>query len=91
MAWLLMLLIRGYQVLVSPFLPPACRFHPSCSHYALEAVRRHGALAGSWLALVRLVKCQPLHPGGIDEVPARFRFRLWPKWLPYRTRKVHGY
>ena len=91
MARLLLLLIRGYQTLVSPFLPPACRFHPSCSHYALEAVRRHGALAGSWLAVVRLLKCQPLHAGGIDEVPAQFRFGLWPRSLPYRTRKVHGY
>jgi uncharacterized protein len=61
--------IRGYQGLVSPLLPPSCRFSPSCSQYALEAVRRHGALKGSWLAARRLARCHPFHPGGFDPVP----------------------
>jgi uncharacterized protein len=61
--------IRGYQIAVSPFLPPSCRFTPSCSQYALEAVTRHGALKGSWLAGRRLVRCHPFHPGGFDPVP----------------------
>jgi putative membrane protein insertion efficiency factor len=62
-------LIRLYQLVISPVLPPACRFTPSCSHYALEAVTRHGALRGSWLALRRLARCHPFHPGGFDPVP----------------------
>ena len=66
---LLVTLIRGYQRVLSPALPPSCRFHPSCSQYALEAVRRHGALRGSWLAARRLARCHPFHPGGFDPVP----------------------
>lgn len=62
-------LIRGYQRLISPVLPPSCRFHPSCSQYALEAVTRYGALKGSWLATRRLARCHPFHPGGFDPVP----------------------
>ncbi|HEX3275358.1 MAG TPA: membrane protein insertion efficiency factor YidD [Gemmatimonadales bacterium] len=62
-------LIRGYQRLISPILPPSCRFHPSCSQYALEAVTRYGALKGSWLATRRLARCHPFHPGGFDPVP----------------------
>jgi hypothetical protein len=66
---LLRLLIRGYQLLVSPLLGARCRFHPSCSHYALEAIDTHGAARGTWLALRRLLRCHPLHPGGYDPVP----------------------
>jgi len=62
-------LIRGYQRLISPLLPPSCRFHPSCSQYALEAVTRHGALRGGWLAARRLARCHAFHPGGYDPVP----------------------
>jgi uncharacterized protein len=62
-------LIRLYQWTVSPLLGPACRFHPSCSQYALTAVLRFGVLRGSWLAAKRLARCHPFHPGGIDEVP----------------------
>jgi uncharacterized protein len=65
----LVLLVRGYQRFLSPALPPSCRFYPSCSQYALEAVQKHGALRGSWLALRRLLRCHPFHPGGVDPVP----------------------
>ena len=58
-----------YSRAVSPALPPRCRFHPTCSAYAAEAVARHGAGRGSWLALVRLLKCAPWHRGGLDPVP----------------------
>jgi putative membrane protein insertion efficiency factor len=61
--------IRGYQLVVSPLLPPSCRFNPSCSQYALEAIRRHGAVRGCWLAARRLARCHPFHPGGFDPVP----------------------
>lgn len=63
-------LIRLYQVLLSPLLGNRCRFHPSCSHYAMEAVGRFGVLRGGWLTLARLGRCHPFHPGGFDPVPA---------------------
>jgi putative membrane protein insertion efficiency factor len=66
---LLAALIRVYQRVISPALPPACRFMPTCSQYALEAITRYGALRGSWLAVRRLVRCHPFHPGGFDPVP----------------------
>jgi len=75
---LLRLLIRGYQLLVSPLLGPRCRFYPSCSHYALEAIEAHGAGRGTWLALRRLLRCHPLHPGGYDPVPPPSDTRLGP-------------
>jgi putative membrane protein insertion efficiency factor len=62
-------LVRVYQRLVSPLLPPSCRFYPSCSAYAVGALERHGALKGSWLAARRLARCHPFHPGGLDPVP----------------------
>ncbi len=61
--------IRFYQLTISPLLGPACRFHPSCSSYAIEAVQRHGAGRGSWLAVKRIGRCHPFHPGGFDPVP----------------------
>lgn len=66
---LLLILLRAYQLCVSPFLGPNCRFYPSCSEYAAEAVREHGALKGTALAAVRLCKCHPWHDGGVDPVP----------------------
>ncbi|HEX8437213.1 membrane protein insertion efficiency factor YidD [Archangium sp.] len=69
LAYLLALPIRFYKRFLSPLLPPACRFHPTCSVYALEALQKHGALRGVRLTLWRLLRCQPLHPGGIDPVP----------------------
>ena len=65
--------IRFYSRAISPALPPRCRFYPTCSAYAAEAVERHGAARGSWLALRRLVKCAPWHPGGVDLVPGSAR------------------
>ena len=66
---LLILMLRGYKRWISPLLGPACRFHPTCSVYAMEAISRFGALKGSWLAARRLLRCHPLHPGGYDPVP----------------------
>jgi len=66
---LLRFLIRAYQRGISPLLGPRCRFYPTCSHYALTAIERHGAARGAWLALRRIARCHPFHPGGIDEVP----------------------
>ena len=62
-------LIRLYQWTLSPLLGPTCRFHPSCSNYAREAIERFGILHGSWLTVRRLGRCHPWHPGGIDPVP----------------------
>jgi len=66
---LLQWVIRSYQRFVSPALPPACRFHPSCSEYAWQAIDRYGAFKGSWLAAKRVLRCHPLNPGGYDPVP----------------------
>jgi putative membrane protein insertion efficiency factor len=69
MRFLAEILIRLYQWTVSPLLGPACRFHPTCSQYALEAIRRFGMLRGGWLAIRRIGRCHPWHPGGYDPVP----------------------
>lgn len=65
----LLTLIRLYQRFVSPGLPPSCRFYPTCSHYAYEAIANYGAARGGWLAIRRLSRCHPLHTGGYDPVP----------------------
>jgi putative membrane protein insertion efficiency factor len=62
-------LIRAYQLVISPWTPPSCRFYPSCSQYALIAIERHGVLRGGWLALRRLGRCHPWTRGGVDHVP----------------------
>lgn len=67
----LLLLLRGYKLAISPMLGQNCRFYPSCSEYAAEAIREYGALRGSWMAGKRLCKCHPWHPGGVDLVPCR--------------------
>ena len=69
MTSLLSWLLRAYQVTLSPLMGPRCRFYPSCSNYAIEALRVHGAGRGSWLAARRICRCHPWHPGGVDPVP----------------------
>jgi len=94
-AGILLGLVRIYQRLISPILPavfgPACgcRFSPTCSHYATEALSTHGALHGSWLTLKRLAKCTPLHPGGHDPVPTPRCTRVTPATAP-KTTLSHG-
>ncbi|WP_419882033.1 membrane protein insertion efficiency factor YidD [Peribacillus sp. B-H-3] len=70
---LLIGLIRFYQIAISPLKPPSCRFYPTCSHYGIEAIKRFGPLKGSWLTFIRILKCQPFHPGGLDPVPEKKR------------------
>ena len=70
-ARVMMLLVRGYQIVLSPFMGGNCRFYPSCSNYGLEAIEVHGAFKGSWLAIRRIGRCHPFHDGGIDPVPPR--------------------
>jgi putative membrane protein insertion efficiency factor len=65
----LLVVFRAWQIVLSPLLGPSCRFHPTCSRYAAEAVRRHGALRGGWLAARRVGRCHPFHEGGLDPVP----------------------
>ena len=69
MKWLLLRLIAGYQRVLSPALPPSCRYEPTCSRYAVEAIERHGALRGTWLAVKRLARCTPWGGSGYDPVP----------------------
>jgi hypothetical protein len=69
MRTLLILVVRAYQILLSPLLPAACRYQPTCSHYAIEALEKHGALRGSWLAIKRIGRCHPFRAGGYDPVP----------------------
>jgi putative membrane protein insertion efficiency factor len=69
MRFVLVYLIRGYQLAFSPLLGPRCRFYPSCSHYAKEAIETHGAMRGTWLSVKRISRCHPLNDGGFDPVP----------------------
>jgi uncharacterized protein len=68
---ILIFLIRIYQWTLSPYLGSCCRFYPTCSNYALEAIKEFGALKGSFLALKRVLKCHPFHPGGYDPIPKK--------------------
>lgn len=61
--------IRFYQIFISPLKPPTCRFYPTCSAYAIEAIQKKGPVKGAWLAIKRIAKCHPFHPGGYDPVP----------------------
>lgn len=67
-----LLIIRLYQRLISPLKPPTCRYYPTCSHYAYEAVHRHGAWKGGYLAISRILRCHPFAKGGVDPVPETF-------------------
>ena len=71
MKFILLGLIRGYRQFISPLFPPSCRFQPTCSQYALEAIATYGAIKGSWLGINRILRCHPLNPGGYDPVPAK--------------------
>jgi uncharacterized protein len=71
MKWLLLRLIGAYRLALSPFFGTQCRFYPTCSVYALEAIETHGSLKGSWLAVKRIARCGPWHPGGTDPVPPK--------------------
>ena len=82
MAHLLAALVRLYQLLLSPVLSPNCRYLPTCSAYAIEAMERFGSLRGSVLALFRIARCNPLCEGGLDPVPAIFPRRPWRRAAP---------
>ena len=69
MKYLLMAPIRLYQLVISPWMPPVCRYQPTCSRYAMEALRKHGAVKGSWLAVRRILRCAPWGGSGFDPVP----------------------
>ncbi|MBN2879595.1 MAG: membrane protein insertion efficiency factor YidD [Clostridia bacterium] len=69
MKTVLLVLIKFYRRAISPLFPPRCRFYPTCSSYAMQAIEKHGALKGSYLAVRRILKCHPFHPGGYDPVP----------------------
>lgn len=66
---LALLLLRGYKRFLSPILPPMCRFEPTCSIYSMQAIEKYGFMRGGWMTIKRLLRCQPLHPGGWDTVP----------------------
>lgn len=92
MTKLLLLLIRVYQLTLSPLLGPCCRFTPSCSHYAMQCIEHHGVLAGCWLALKRLLRCHPFHPGGYDPPPSVGNHPVTGKTLagkPSRPSRTH--
>ncbi|MED1206067.1 membrane protein insertion efficiency factor YidD [Heyndrickxia acidicola] len=73
--FILIKLIRFYQRFISPITPPSCRFYPTCSSYSLEAVKRFGAFKGGYLAVKRILKCHPFHPGGVDPVPDKWSLK----------------
>ncbi|WP_029408288.1 membrane protein insertion efficiency factor YidD [Thiomicrorhabdus sp. Milos-T2] len=68
-AWILIALVRFYQLFISPVIGPRCRFYPTCSSYTIEAIKTHGVICGSWLAIKRIGRCHPANPGGVDPVP----------------------
>jgi putative membrane protein insertion efficiency factor len=77
MKTVLLALLRAYRFLLSPWVGNSCRFWPTCSMYAMEAIERHGALKGTYMTVTRVARCHPYSAGGVDEVPATFRWRCW--------------
>ena len=71
-----LLMLKVYKKVISPLLGNNCRFYPTCSHYTYESIEKHGLLKGLFLGIKRLMKCHPLHPGGIDQVPEEFKVKL---------------
>lgn len=71
MKYLLIWLVRGYQIMISPYFPSSCRYHPTCSSYAIEAFKVHGSIKGVWLAIKRILRCHPWAEGGDDPVPQK--------------------
>ncbi|MCX7909833.1 MAG: membrane protein insertion efficiency factor YidD [Ignavibacteria bacterium] len=69
MKYILIFLVKVYQYMISPLFPPSCRFYPTCSNYSIEALKKYGAIKGLWLSVRRIIRCNPLHPGGYDPVP----------------------
>ncbi len=76
---ILIITVRGYQLLLSPILGPSCRFHPSCSSYSVGSIRRHGTLKGLYLTAARILRCHPWAKWGEDPVPKEFTFRPWTR------------
>jgi hypothetical protein len=74
---LLLALLRAYQYLLSPWIGGSCRYWPTCSEYSREAIETHGAARGSYMTVARLARCHPYGAGGVDPVPAKFRWRCW--------------
>ena len=74
MKTLILWLIQGYRRFISPLFPPSCRFQPTCSKYAFEAIATYGTFKGGWLAITRILRCHPFHPGGYDPVPLPDKF-----------------
>ncbi len=77
MKYLVAFVIRLYKKLISPLFPPSCRFYPTCSSYAEEAILRFGIVKGGWLSVKRVAKCHPWHPGGLDPVPEKEKGEPW--------------
>lgn len=70
--------IRAYQKLISPLFPPSCRYYPTCSHYSIQAIEKHGALKGSAMGVFRILRCNPFVSGGVDKVPDHFSLKRNP-------------
>jgi hypothetical protein len=86
---LLLALLRGYRFLLSPWIGGSCRYWPTCSEYAREAIEAHGAARGTYMAATRLARCHPYGAGGVDPVPATFRWRCWCSQAPVAGGAAH--
>ncbi|MEI3604793.1 membrane protein insertion efficiency factor YidD [Pseudogracilibacillus sp. SE30717A] len=79
MKYLFIMMVKFYRKAISPFTPPSCRFYPTCSEYSLQAYERFGAIKGTYLTIVRIAKCHPFHPGGVDLVPEGHKHKREPE------------